>query len=190
MSDNEIIEQIRTGGQSELGKVYEQHRREFLQWIRKEYQCSDDDAKDIYQLTTLIFYENIKSGKLQRLVSSTKTYLFGIGKNIALQAMRKSNRITRLNQEQWLQEHLTDPNDAPVHEELLARAQAALRKLGQPCQQLIELFYYQRKTMEEITAILNYKNADTTKNQKYKCMARLRRLFESEEKNTLIHSMS
>ena len=81
---NEIIQKIRSGGQTELGSIYEEYRTEFLQWITKEYDCSMDDGKDIYQLTILIFYDNIKKGKLEHLVSSVKTYLFGIGKNLAL----------------------------------------------------------------------------------------------------------
>ena len=35
--------------------------------------------------------------------------------------------------------------------------------------------------MEEITTTLDYKNANTAKNLKYKCMNRLKRLFEEEK---------
>ncbi len=170
--------------------VYQKYRREFLQWIRKEYQCSDDDGKDIYQLTILIFHDNIKSGKLQHLVSSVKTYLFGIGKNIALETMRKASRTARIDQEHRLQDHLTDSPDQPIEEDLLVRAKDALNKLGEPCRQLIELFYYQRKSMVEISVAMQYKNPETAKNQKCKCMARLRKLFESELKNNVIPSLS
>lgn len=190
MSDNEIIERIRSGGQAELGMVYERYRREFLQWIRKEYSCDEDDAKDIYQLVTLVFYDNVKSGKLQHLISSVKTYLFAIGKNIALETMRKASRTTRIDQEHWLREYLAETPEQPNDEESFARARMALEKIGNPCRQVIELFYYQRKSMEEISQIMNYKNAETAKNQKCKCMARLRKLFESESKNNIIPSMS
>jgi RNA polymerase sigma factor (sigma-70 family) len=181
MSETHILEQIRQGGQTELGLLYEEYRAEFIQWISKEYQCSLDDSKDIYQLTILIFYDNVKSGKLERLVSSVKTYLFGIGKNVAKENMRKARRNTSINQEKWLKEHLIDePENSAVEEDLFNTARKALEKLGQPCQRLIELFYYERKNMDEISVMLNYKNAETAKNQKCKCMARLRKLFEQE----------
>jgi RNA polymerase sigma factor (sigma-70 family) len=184
MSETQIIERIRLGGHDELGMVYEAYRSEFIQWITKEFHCSADDSKDIYQLSILIFYDNVKSGKLEHLVSSLKTYLFGIGKNVAKENMRKARRNTPINQEKWLKEYLIDEPDNTVDEDLFSTAKKALEKLGEPCQKLIELFYYEKKSMEQISAILNYKNPETAKNQKCKCMARLRKLFEQEVTRT------
>lgn len=186
MSENQILERIRLGGQSELGMIYEAYRSEFIQWITKEFQCSTDDGKDIYQLSILIFYDNVKSGKLEHLVSSIKTYLFGIGKNVARDNMRKQKRNTTINQEQWLKEYLVDEPGNPVEEEAFIAAKRALEKLGQPCQRLIELFYYEKKSMEEISAEMSYKNSETAKNQKCKCMARLRKLYEEETHKTTL----
>jgi RNA polymerase sigma factor (sigma-70 family) len=189
MSDDQIIKEIRSGGQSELGLIYEEYRAEFLHWVTREFHCSQEDSKDIYQLTILIFYENVKSGKLEHLVSSIKTYLFGIGKNLARENMRKAKRNTPINQEKWLKEYLIDEPDAVVDENHFSIAKKALANLGQPCQQLVELFYYERKSMEEISVRLNYKNADTAKNQKCKCMARLRVLFEKELSSTPVNTL-
>lgn len=168
MSESQILERIRLGGQAELGMIYEEYRSEFIQWIMKEFQCSSDDSKDIYQLSILIFYDNVKSGKLEHLMSSIKTYLFGIGKNVARDNMRKAQRSTPItdNQERWLKEYLVDEPDSTVEDEAFSAAKKALEKLGQPCQRLIELFYYERKSMEEISAMMSYKNSETAKNQK------------------------
>jgi RNA polymerase sigma-70 factor (ECF subfamily) len=43
--------------------------------------------------------------------------------------------------------------------------------------------------MEEISLALNYKNSDTAKNQKCKCMARLRSLFEKELSATTVNTL-
>lgn len=191
MSESQIIiDRIRMGGQSELGMVYEEYRSEFIQWITKEFNCSSDDSKDIYQLSILIFYDNVKSGKLEHLVSSIKTYLFGIGKNVAKENMRKAKRNTPINQEKWLKEYLVDEPDNPVEEAVFGTAKKALEKLGQPCQQLIELFYYEKKSMDQISELMNYKNPETAKNQKCKCMARLRKLFEVEMNQATITNLS
>jgi RNA polymerase sigma factor (sigma-70 family) len=186
MTQDEIIQKIKAGGQAELGLVYETYRKEFLHWIVKEYNCSTDDSQDIYQLTILVFYDNIKNGKLEHLVSSVKTYLFGIGKNMVMDLGRKAKRNTPIDKERWLNDYLMDePDNAPT-EQMISSARKALVKLGEPCRQLIELFYYGKKTMEEITSELNYKNAETAKNQKCKCMKRLRKLYEEEQTSTLI----
>jgi RNA polymerase sigma-70 factor (ECF subfamily) len=181
MSDDQTISQIKAGGQAELGNIYETHRDEFIHWLTREFNCSSDDSKDIYQLTILIFYDNVKSGKLEHLVSSIKTYLFGIGKNVARETIRKARRNTPINQQKWLKELLADePEEQSMDENFFVIAKKALADLGQPCQHLVELYYYERKSMEEISHLLHYKNADTAKNQKCKCMARLRLLFEKE----------
>lgn len=189
MSDDQIIARIRSGGQSDLADIYETYRTEFIHWITREFNCSIDDGKDIYQLTILIFYENVKSGKLQHLVSTVKTYLFGIGKNVARENMRKAKRHTPMNQEKWLKEFLVDEPDEVLDENLFTIARKALSELGQPCQSLVELFYYEKKSMEEISVTLNYKNADTAKNQKCKCMARLRSLFEKELSSASVNTL-
>jgi len=177
---SEIIQKIRSGGQTELGMIYEEYRTEFLQWITKEYDCSMDDGKDLYQLAILIFYDNIKRGKLEHLVSSIKTYLFGIGKNLAKDNMRKEKKFIPITQEKWIKEYLIDEPDQQIDDNIFALAKKALVKLGQPCQRLIELFYYENKSMQEITEAMHYKNSETTKNQKCKCMARLRKLVDDE----------
>ena len=177
---SEVIQKIRAGGQTELGMIYEEYRSEFLQWITKEYDCSMDDGKDLYQLVILIFYDNVKRGKLEHLVSSIKTYLFGIDKNLAKDNMRKEKKFIPINQEKWIKEYLIDEPDQQIDDNIFGLAKKALVKLGQPCQRLIELFYYENKSMQEITEAMHYKNAETTKNQKCKCMARLRKLVDDE----------
>jgi RNA polymerase sigma factor (sigma-70 family) len=186
MNQDEIIQKIKSGGQTELGMIYEEYREEFLRWVIKEYHCSMDDGKDIYQLTILIFHDNIKQGKLEHLVSSVKTYLFGIGKNMVKENMRKEKKYIPISKEKWLKENLIDEPSHTIEDAVFERAKRALGKLGQPCQRLIELFYYEKKSIPEITTALNYKNPETAKNQKCKCMARLRKLFEEEtEQNTI-----
>ena len=179
MSENEILARIRNDGQQTLGLIYEKYRSEFLQWIGREFHCSVDDSKDIYQLTILIFYDNVKSGKLERLVSSIKTYLFGIGKNVAREHLRKIKRNI-IQQEKWMRECLAGETDEQVDDSVFEAANKALARLGEPGRKMIELYYYERKSMEQISTILHYRNSDTAKNQKCKYMARLRKLFEEE----------
>jgi RNA polymerase sigma-70 factor (ECF subfamily) len=104
MSDSSIIDLIKNGGQPALGKVYATYRSEFISWMTRTYPISEDDCKDIYQVTILIFYDNVRSGKLTDMASSIKTYLFGIGKNLARENMRKAKRITSIDQKAWLRE--------------------------------------------------------------------------------------
>ena len=182
MPPDETLKRLQSDGQKQLGLIYEKHREEFLRWVTKNFQCSTEDSQDIYQSTILIFYDNVRSGKLQHLVSSVKTYLFAIGKNIAREYLREGQRNKRLQQDKLLQAYFRDDTDDQPDESFFDAASSALAKLDEPRRRLIELFYYERKSMEEISSILHYSNADTAKNQKCKSMVRLRRLFEEELK--------
>lgn len=179
MSHNEILKRIRNGGQQELALIYEKYRAEFLYWIARSFPASMEDSKDIYQFAILAFYENIRSGKLQHLISSVKTYLFSIGKNIAREYLRKAGRLKALRQRP-APEYVPDDHDHQHEEYLHEAARKAVARLEEPRRKLIELYYFEKKSMAEISTLLDYKNADTAKNQKCKSMTRLRQLFQDE----------
>ena len=59
----------------------------------------------------------------------------------------------------------------------------AMSGLGEPCKSLLEAFYMQKRSMQEIASGFGYTNAENAKNQKYKCLMRLKKLFFSQYKN-------
>ena len=59
----------------------------------------------------------------------------------------------------------------------------AMYGLGEPCRSLLEAYYLRKKTMLEIADSFGYTNADNAKNQKYKCLMRLKKLFFDHYKN-------
>ena len=59
----------------------------------------------------------------------------------------------------------------------------AMSGLGEPCKSLLEAFYLQKRSMQEIATSFGYTNAENAKNQKYKCLMRLKKLFFSQYKN-------
>ena len=59
----------------------------------------------------------------------------------------------------------------------------ALISLGEPCKSLLEAYYLQKQNMQVIAANFGYTNADNAKNQKYKCLMRLKKIFFTDYKN-------
>lgn len=182
MNENSIIERISSGDIVDLAHIYKFYRVEFISWIIKTYSCTPDEAKDIYQFSILVFYENIKNGRLRQLKSSIKTYLFAIGKNKVMEEKRARNKFI------YQEDNTNTIKDDPIateemderHENQLKTVEKCLKILGEPCKSILEQYYYHKKSMEEITSTLDYKNADTVKNLKYKCINRLRKSFEEE----------
>ncbi|MBS0000609.1 MAG: sigma-70 family RNA polymerase sigma factor [Cyclobacteriaceae bacterium] len=183
-ADPVVIEKIRNGDKAQLEAIYKAHKVEFVNWITTQYNCSEEDAQDIYQFAIITFYENIKNEKLSVLNSSVKTYLFAIGKHKALEQKKAAVKYRYLqeNQEQGIAD--IGKWDDDLYEESLQLVEKCLEKLGEPCKSLLELYYFHSLSMEEIADKMNYKNRFTSKNLKYKCVNRLRRLYLEELKKS------
>lgn len=174
MTDNSLIEGILTDRPKSLETIYELYRDDFINWAIRKYACQIEDAKEIFQIAVIIFYENIKKGKIIALNSSLKTYLFAIGKNKILENHRKKEFL--LGFDDTFEINLATVHEANFTEKQYEQVEIALGSIGQPCQGLLIGFYYQRLNLKELSERLDYKNEQSAKNQKYKCLKRLRAL--------------
>ena len=174
MNGQDLLESIAQGDLSGFETAYVSYRDEFIMWANKNYYCDFDEARDIYQATVIQFYENVRSGKLTTLTSDLKTYLFAIGKN-KIREQRQAGQRFRDMQSRYEAPDETD--DKAEREALYLKVEGSLTELGDPCKRLLELYYYYKKSLAEIAETLSYKNTDTVKNLKYKCLGRLRKVY-------------
>ena len=184
-SDQRLLQQLKTGEQEVLKAIYLQYRKDFIGWLTAQ-NCPTEEAVEIFQLTILTLYDNVINGKLKILNSSLRTYIFSIGKNKWKELQRAAVKRNRIFDE-FFYDHITDADleDREHYERLLDLIAESLKNLGQPCQSLLELYYYQGMSMKEISEKMGYKNPNTAKNQKYKCLNRLRKIIQAELEKTL-----
>lgn len=173
MNGQSLLESVAQGDFKAFEEAYLSYRDEFIVWANKNYYCDFEESRDIYQATVIQFYENVRSGRLTQLTSDLKTYLFAIGKN-KIREQRESGKRFREMQNQYEPEEGEDKEEREV---LYEKAEEALDRLGDPCKRLLELYYYYKKSLAEIAETLAYKNTDTVKNLKYKCLGRLRKAY-------------
>ena len=87
------------------------------------------------------------------------------------------------NQVDSLDETVPVEEDLEMHEKRNAEfaiMDRAMNSLGEPCKSLLEAYYIRKMDMQELAAEFGYTNADNAKNQKYKCLMRLKKLFFSQ----------
>jgi RNA polymerase sigma factor (sigma-70 family) len=138
---------------------------------------SADDAKDIFQETLIVLYEKVKSGTFE-LNCQIKTYVYSVSRRLWLKRLMHQNRFN-LNPDSH-EEVVSVEEDLEEHERRdseFVLMEKAINNLGEPCKSLLEAFYMQKKNMQEIAASFGYTNPDNAKNQKYKCLMRLKKLF-------------
>lgn len=172
------IQEIKRDENAALKQIYALYRDDVCGWLRKKFEINESDAKEIYQLAVIILYENVISGKLTTLSSDLKSYMIGVSKNKALEIYRKKKKFVSTDVLNYLSSTDTEElEQITLKEKRIEDTLNALVTIGDPCRSLLQRYYFKRQSMEEITSIMGYKNASTTKNLKYKCIKRLQNML-------------
>lgn len=142
-----------------------------------------DDAKDIFQEAMIVLYENVRSDSFE-LNCQIKTYLYSVSRRLWLKKLLSQSRL--IIAEEADQDLVSVDDVVEDHEKLnveFSMMEKAINSLGEPCKSLLEAFYLKKKSMQEIAASFGYTNPENAKNQKYKCLMRLKKLFFSQYKS-------
>ncbi|MXV51194.1 sigma-70 family RNA polymerase sigma factor [Pedobacter sp. HMF7647] len=175
-ADSEVIEGVLKGSEETLNQLYKAYFPMVLQFILSN-TGDDDDAKDIYQETIIVLYNKIKSGNFQ-LSSKLKTFIYSVARRLWLKKLSQKSRSS--NNIKDFEDILPVEDDLESYEEKdrqFKKIETALSQIGEPCKTILEDFYMQSKSMQDICEKFGYTNADNAKNQKYKCLQRLKKLF-------------
>ncbi|OSZ80347.1 RNA polymerase subunit sigma-70 [Chitinophagaceae bacterium IBVUCB2] len=144
---------------------------------------SADDAKDVFQEAMIVLYENVRSGTFE-LNCQIKTYVYSVARRLWLKRLQQLSRysppVESMEQVVPVEEEIEEHEKRNVEFEMMDKA---ISSLGEPCKSLLEAYYLQKQNMQVIAANFGYTNADNAKNQKYKCLMRLKKLFFAHYKN-------
>ncbi len=136
-----------------------------------------DDARDIFQEAMITLYEKVQTDSFS-LTCQIKTYLFSICKHLWLKRLQQMGRYsTPLSTEEESVSVEMDMDESAKKDAAFAIMDRALNSLGEPCKSLLEGYYLNKKDMQALAAEFGYTNSDNAKNQKYKCLMRLKKLF-------------
>lgn len=135
-----------------------------------------DEAKDIYQEAFIAMWRNIQLEKFQpKYENALDGYIYQIAKNKWLDHLRTLKRrpvvalSERTGSSEW--------NEVSDEEEQqLDAVKTKFALLGDMCRDVLERFYYRKESMRIISEALNWTEA-TAKNNKYRCLQRLRELL-------------
>ena len=180
LEETQFIEGIRTNDQALIKMVYRSHYSLVRSYVIKN-KGSEDDARDIYQECMAILCRNLQHEPTFQLSCSLSTFLFSVARNLWLKHLRDNNRTGVLMEDRQVEEDA----DIGVHwdkEQQIDLMMQSMESLGEPCKTLLNDFYVHRLSMESISEKFGYTNADNAKNQKYKCLQRLKKLFFTQYK--------
>lgn len=138
-----------------------------------------EDALDIFQEGVIALWSNIAKGKFQVQDSARiSTYLYALCRNIWISRLRKKKVIHSIDEHPGF-EVAEEVSALEENYEQVQQLEQQFKQLGDTCQQLLKLFYYQKASMKEIATAMDI-TEKTAKNNKYRCMQQLRALFQPE----------
>lgn len=156
-------------GLNEIVAMYGNHLIFFINGFVKDINLAEDIMEDT-------FMELIVHKHRFREESSFKTYLFKIGRNKALNFIKKNKKTVSIE---------TDIEDATKLEEQIIKSdqnkhvRQAMKEINEVYAQVIHLLYFESMSYEEIGKVLK-KNNKQIKNLAYRARNSLKEVLEKE----------
>lgn len=172
MEEHRIITLLNTHKESKaLQLLYRYYPK--VEKLVKGNSGTKQDAQDIFQDGLLIFCNKVQTPGFQ-LSSTPETFLYGICKNLWFNELKKMKNREAKN---VVLDQDFNPTEEDNEEEQLQLATSILAQLSKKCQDILELFYFQKKSMQAIAAALSFTSAKVARNQKYKCIEKAKNQY-------------
>lgn len=192
--DSELVRNIRDGQRMDetIKAIYRSHF-ESLSWYVVNNSGSRQDAEDIFQEVLVNFIDLVQKDKF-RGESTVKTFLFSLNRYTWLNELKRRGRaLAREEKYERGQEQVElDSSHWIADREGKAAILNLVAELGDTCQKILLLFYYENMSMKEILDATDYENEQVVRNKKYKCLKQLEKMILEkphlkETLKTLLH---
>lgn len=181
INEAELLEGLARNDRKAVETLYRQNYSMVQTYILNN-SGTTDDARDIFQEAMIVLFEKAKEGSLE-LNCQIKTYLYSVCRRLWLKRLQQLQRFGAPVES--VEEIVPVEEELEGHErrnEAFGVMEKAMNHLGEPCKSLLEAYYIQKKQMLDIASDFGYTNADNAKNQKYKCLMRLKKIFFAQYK--------
>jgi DNA-directed RNA polymerase specialized sigma24 family protein len=159
------IDMIATEASINVSELYEEVFPAVASFVAK-LGGSADDAKDIFHDAFVIFFES------DARPDDPPAYIVGIAKHLWVRKYKHDkNRVE-------LDDSIQIPEDeySPIAARLLKLIEIA----GKSCLDLLQAFYYEKRSSESIASDFKYSNAHSAAVQKHKCLQKIRSFVKTK----------
>jgi RNA polymerase sigma factor (sigma-70 family) len=180
INESELLDGLARNDRKAVETLYKQNYSMIQAFILNNNGTADD-ARDIFQEAIIVLFEKVKEGL--ELNCQIKTYVYSVCRRLWLKRLQQLQRFG--TPVESLEEVIPVEEELEEHDrknEAFAVMEKAMTHLGEPCKSLLEAYYIQKKQMLDIASEFGYTNADNAKNQKYKCLMRLKKIFFAQYK--------
>ncbi|WP_372755994.1 RNA polymerase sigma factor [Mariniflexile sp.] len=173
MNDKQILELFQNGQREKaFSKLYGLYPK--IEALILSKGGTKQDANDVFQEALIILNRNLEKSGF-KLTSSIYTYLYSVSRFIWKDIQKKFSNQETHNFE-------TDEIEcfhSVLEEKKYQQAERAFLELGERCQLLLQLFYIKAMSFKAIAIQMKFKSEKIAKNQKYKCLAKVKDIFKT-----------
>lgn len=181
-SQQEIIQGIKSNDTRVLREFYQSQYPKIEQYVMANGGGADD-AKDIYQEAFVAMWHKIRADRfLPENPTALAGFLYQIAKNKWLDKLRVSKRT----QHRELTESMVDLTEEEGTDREADQIWVVneFRKMGDPCKEVLRRFYFLKQSMEQIAEAFAW-TAATARNNKYRCLQKLRDKWKFKQKGSI-----
>ena len=177
MTDSQLLIGIIENEERAWRYIYHNMRIGFASILGQTFpnvNIAREDVEDIFQESLIVLMQKVKrDGLVIPREGAIFSYLVEIGKRTACNFLRKRSHLSSADAVTILaKQHYTgEDNDMATEEKQQMQNNFLDRvfdSMPAECKQLLKLFYWERKPMDDIASILGMRNADSAKTKKSK----------------------
>jgi RNA polymerase sigma factor (sigma-70 family) len=146
----------------------------------QQHGGSEQDGKDVFQDTMILFDRNIRSNTFEGR-ASLQTYFVGIAKWRWLAVQRQRKNLVELDTAEHIKEAVQSPENQMISDEKRLLFDESLAQLGKRCQALLGLVRLEY-SMKEIADALELSSPEMAKKNAYECRMKFRAYLEKHPK--------
>lgn len=182
------------GDNAAIEVVFKRYYASFLGWLQKTYRCSRKQGIDVYCRAILVFREKTWAGAFNDYKEvHLKTLIFSIGKNVYREELRKEQRHAAIHTYSEDPDNVFSDAQADLSteyyeqffkestNEVTLRLKKALEEIGEGCKKILMMRIVYGCSMNEIAEEMSFKNTDSAKTQKNKCLKKLKEILNIAE---------
>ena len=176
LNEQALLQGLANSDTKAIETIYKQNYNMVQSFILNN-NGSYDDARDIFQEAMIALYEKTKSESFV-LTCKINTYVYSVCRRLWLKRLQQlgkfSGSVEILEETVSVEEYIEIHRKRDAEYNIMERS---LGSMGEPCKSLLEGYYIKKLDMQALAKEFGYTNADNAKNQKYKCLMRLKKMF-------------
>jgi RNA polymerase sigma factor (sigma-70 family) len=167
-----IIKAIKTGNDTlVLNNLYKEILPRIKRMILKN-SGTEDDAKDIFQDTVLIFYNQVKLNKFNE-EKDIGGFMYTVARNLWINKAKRDNKFVKINDtENWEGSEVNALGDL-IDQEKAKAIDEVMNQIGEDCKKLLKYSIYEKLSMKEIAKKMGYSSEGVAKTYNYRCKQKL-----------------